>query len=343
GSRWSSLIFARAVRHILNKLTLPPGTHICHVQDDVIIGAHCKEACLSLQRQVIELFKNHDFTVREDKCDDGPTITFCGLKADSYAILPSPKHPIDDKAIAHCLKELNDIITIDDLLGLLRRWAGIFQNCKQWLPPSGQAALSDLYSLIGKASQCDADLDDILCGANPPLRSLGHLYVRGLPSLYLFRPWAVATLLVTDANIDNWAGVALTVIQVPSDFLNNSNIPNFGAHFDDLTDLCLQEGIVTARDGHQILCLPAVFDGGSFHSNSFPGSSLAMTRSSTFRERAAQILFANRNSGILAGSVYGVTDNANTTKEWQSAVTDFCGAWHSLYSNYISMRLLYPR
>ncbi|KAF4648720.1 hypothetical protein FOL47_002883, partial [Perkinsus chesapeaki] len=103
---------------------------------------------------------------------------------------------------------------------------------------------------------------------------------------------------------------------VPTALLDDSDLANFDAHFNNLLDLRLQEGIVTARDGYQILCLPAVFDGGSFHSNSFPGSSLAMTRSSTFRERAAQILFANRNSGILAGAVYGVTDNANTTKEW---------------------------
>ncbi|EER02571.1 gag/pol/env polyprotein, putative [Perkinsus marinus ATCC 50983] len=132
------------------------------------------------------------------------------------------------------------------------------------------------------------------------------------------------------------AGVAIHVIQVPIDFSQRANLSEFRISFDDLTKLCRQENIVLERDGYKILCLPAVFDGGSFHSNSFPGSSLAMTRSSTFRERAAQILFANRNSGILAGLVYGVTDNVNTTREWQSAITDFCGAWHSLYSNYIS-------
>ncbi|KAF4753085.1 hypothetical protein FOZ63_009061, partial [Perkinsus olseni] len=144
------------------------------------------------------------------------------------------------------------------------------------------------------------------------------------------------TLLVTDANVDNWAGVAISVIQVPNNFLREANVPVLGPFFKDLVDLCRRENIVVDREGYEILCLPAAFDGGSFHSNSFPGSALALTRSSTFRERAAQILFTNRNSGVLAGLVYGVTDNVNTTREWQSAITDFCGAWHSLYSNYIS-------
>ncbi|KAF4693478.1 hypothetical protein FOZ60_010895 [Perkinsus olseni] len=336
GWRWSSLVFARSVRYVLNKLMVPPGSHICHVQNDVIIGSHSKEACLALQRRVIDLFRHYSSPVWEDKCGDGPTITFCSLKTGSHTILPAPKHSIDEKAIDHCLRELDDATDLNALLRLLRRWAGTFRYCKQWLPPEGQQALAHLYSIIGKASQADASFDLLCNDAKSPLRSLGHLYVRGLPSLYLFRPWAIATLLATDANVDNWAGVAISVIQVPNSFLKEANVPVLGTLFKDLVDLCRRENIVVDREDYEILCLPAAFDGGSFHSNSFPGSALALTRSSTFRERAAQILFANRNSRVLAGLVYGVTDNVNTIREWQSAITDFCGAWHSLYSNYIS-------
>jgi transposase InsO family protein len=144
------------------------------------------------------------------------------------------------------------------------------------------------------------------------------------------------TVLLADANANSWSGLLLKLARIPGTQDPDFN-PRFQEPFDELRiKLTSDFDFDIPKDARFYPC--RVF-GGRFDKT-------AQRSSSTYRERAAQLLLFSEAHGLVEGPIICVSDNANVRKEWHN-IEDQFGARlltaSALFKSQVSHAVWLPR
>ncbi|KAF4652373.1 hypothetical protein FOL47_011134, partial [Perkinsus chesapeaki] len=318
GWRYSPILFSRVVGSILDearvicrKMGLP--IRLVHFQDDILIGGGNERCVLQAKEVVVDLFARYGCMVALNKCEAGDIVDFCGIRCYRSEVFPKVKVPsLTDAAIEESCTSFSKFHDLESRKSWIRSWSGRFQWLSRWLSPDAKVILRRLQRVDPRSSK-----------ATSLVKQLARYYLSGLACLYVLGNGngchVMGTAIMVDCNEDAWAAIIFQLLVVKKD-----GVAHFGPHavgwhqaLDALAlRMCSELDIQLAND-EVCLLLPLSLDGGLVTVED-------MARSSTFRERKAQLLALHRFLPLCTSPVVMIGDNANAVGDryWHTVEND---------------------
>ncbi|KAF4733202.1 hypothetical protein FOZ62_023783, partial [Perkinsus olseni] len=312
----SPLLFSRAIDRVLEEVDaalVEAGLSVrtAHFQDDVLLGAGDRESLEKAVDVVREVFSRYGLEVAEDKLELGTEAVFCGLTVRGNLVLPSPKKKLSDAAVEQALATLRTLGTEKDLTPFVRRWAGVFNWVRRWLPADAQQALAALHSSKNVTSE-----EHLRCLLSFYFDGLTPLHIMGTESNFSVR----GTVVLCDANKTGWGAMLCQVVCRPC--YHDDAEPHDPDHA--LCAASFRKAFqVDVKPGYTLQLLPFSLDGGAFN----PGQ---QRKSSTFRERCALLNAVFKFTPLLLNPVAVYTDNFNSKLQWGNLEQDHITDEHEL-------------
>jgi transposase InsO family protein len=342
----SPCYFRMVASFILDRVRprLPPNVSSAFFQDDIILGApyEGKEQLIEATDAMISVCDNYSFKSRPEKVLKAvPQIAFCGYEVSGAGCRPSETRRKFTKSFAQKLwsQFLLDYPQPTPLMNWCRSVAGCFQYLSSHLSPECLAALRKLYSHLSVLSGPEAKSDIPIDEFRQPFSLLANYVCNGLPRLFVgsfssLEPCFVMTVLLADANAGCWSGLILKLASIPGTQDPDYN-PEFQEPFQELKTRLSEDFSIPENARFY----PCRLYGGRFDKT-------AQRLSSTYRERAAQLLLFSEAQSLIEGPVICVSDNANVRKEWHNLEDQFGAqllkAW-TLFSAQVSHTVWLPR
>lgn len=304
--------------------------HVTHMQDDFLAGAPTLEGVKTVFQVFCEVLRSKGFRVNDKKSIVGvEEVKFCGLSISRNGVAADPgKTKIDAALLDHFSKNWEDLAEREQRVSLLRQICGTFQFMYGNLTPEGAAHLKKLGRLQSDQSDIGSEASTQIF--KDALTGLFHDFRCGLPRVNISNPCVApedydhfGTLLIVDANIDSWGGIAIRFLPVTTDTAlpsgpENQNLLNA---IEELERCLRQANLPERRHRFEIVHL----GGGLF-------SKTEQDQSSTWRERLAQMLFVKEIEYLLMGYVYVVSDNENVRKQWHEVEEHYQGKQLKLFN-----------
>ncbi|KAF4663801.1 hypothetical protein FOL47_005558 [Perkinsus chesapeaki] len=334
GWTWSPIYFSRAVQYTLDIIRekLPKGVVVRHYQDDLLVCGSNADDVNSALVELSSAFVSYGFHVNEKKTVYATdTIVFCGflLSKGYYRPCPSRKNLSKDAAEAAWLEFCGFIKNrAERQAAWLRSWTGRFQFLRGWLTPQLMEDLSKMCSYI-KTTQSGivvSNTDEQLQGAFE--RLCEHVIAGRLPALRfgIPGPRSLGTIVCTDGNKESWSGIILRLYDADTEEdqnISTSDDERLNNAVDELLTVLKSSGRYKAKN----LVEPIRIVGGRF-------TATESTSSSTWRERAAQLMAIHEAQGYLTTPVTIVSDNMNVGRRWGDIQENFGGRWLNLIALY---------
>jgi len=318
GHRFSSGMFRMAVQFVINlvesDLRIRPllanqTLGINNLQDDFLIAAKTAEICQLAVSVLLEYLDQYGFKVNPKKMI-GPVeeITYCGWKIQEGTATPLPSRTkITPAFVESAMENLVKAKPGKKLLKEFRYLASLFQYYKGFISGEQYQRIRVFHEFTKKYQKepnlklseedtkaCRAALEDIvnyILNGLPPLRIGNHLWKD-----------TVATIIITDANIDSWSAILFRLVKLDhpageDDFVRWKS-------FSELIDAVRSLPGFILPDNFTLL--PYRIEGGVWTAR------LDKSRTSTIRERLAQYYAIHELLPLLKGPVIMVSDNSNS-------------------------------
>ncbi|KAF4652658.1 hypothetical protein FOL47_010909 [Perkinsus chesapeaki] len=313
----SPLLFSRAIDRVLDDVDealaeAGLAVRTAHFQDDLLLGAEDAESLAQAVSIVRKVLARYCLEVAEEKLELGTEAVFCGLVVRGNLVIPSAKNKLSDAAVELAISKLHAVQAEKELASFVRRWAGVFNWVRRWLPADAQLALAGLHST--------KDLPSL----EKHLRCLASFYFGGLAPLYIMGTDAdfsvKGTVVLCDANKTGWGAMLAQVVCRPSrDDEDESYDPEHAlcaASFRKAFD-------VTVKPGYTLQLLPFALEGGGF-------TARQQQKSSTYRERCALLSAVFKFTPLFLNPVAVFTDNFNSKLQWGHLEQDHVTNEHEL-------------
>ncbi|KAF4725740.1 hypothetical protein FOZ62_009794 [Perkinsus olseni] len=337
---WSPLYFSRGIQFLLERFSenQPEDVHIRHYQDDLLIGGSSQADVDKCLDELAHFLKSHGFQVNLKKSVRASrTIRFCGYEVTSSTYKPEPSRAeLTETLVTQAWKDVTGFIErnrLAQVLKWLKSWAGRFQYLRGWLPPSLMLDLKVMYKCV-KEVQKGRTISQPNEELGPSFFRLAQCVLGGnLPALTfgINATASFGSVLLVDANVDGWGAVVFRVeISAKHD--------DEKAQADDLlTDIpstfsaSAAEAILALRqlpyeqyeEKNALTLIPVSLFGNAWDVQS-------SRHSSTWRERAAQLLALGEAEPFLQYPTIVIGDNQNVGKEWHDNEVLFNGRWMRL-------------
>ncbi|EER13916.1 hypothetical protein Pmar_PMAR012308, partial [Perkinsus marinus ATCC 50983] len=338
---WSPLYFSRGIQFLLELFGQhqPEHTHIRHYQDDLLIGGSSQVAVNKCLDMLAHFLKSHGFQVNLKKSVRASrTIRFCGYEVTSSTYKPeSSRAELTETVVTQAWKDVTGFIErnrLAQVLKWLKSWAGRFQYLRGWLPPLLMLDLKVMYKYV-KEVQKGRNISQPNEELKPSFFRLAQCVLGGnLPALTfgIKRTTSFGSVLLVDANVDGWGAVVFRV-EI------SSTQPDDGEpHSDDLMtgipstfSASAAEAILALRqlpyeqygERNALTLVPLFLFGNAWDVQ-------CSRHSSTWRERAAQLLALGEAEPHLQYPTIVIGDNQNVGKEWHDNEVLFNGRWMRL-------------
>ncbi|KAF4700641.1 hypothetical protein FOZ63_001372, partial [Perkinsus olseni] len=284
----SPVLFTRVVGSVLEEARIickkmGLAVRLVHFQDDILLGGEDRDSVFRAKKVVIDLFTRYGFTVALSKCESGDMVDFCGVRCFRSEVFPNVKKPALTTALIE--ESCTDFERFHDLelrKSWIRSWAGRFQWLSKWLSPEAKVILRRLQRLDPRSSK-----------ATSLVKELARYYLSGLACLYVLGNGegcrVAGTAVMVDCNKDAWAAILFQLIMIKKSEIADIGPRAVGWHvaLDGLAVKMCSEISLELADDEVCLLLPLSLDGGLVTDED-------MLRSSTFRERKAQLLALHR-------------------------------------------------
>ncbi|EEQ99128.1 gag/pol/env polyprotein, putative [Perkinsus marinus ATCC 50983] len=356
GYKQSSGLFGRSVelmlieaREALRKLNID--CSLRSLQDDCIVAGPTASAVNEALDVLIRVVRSYGFECRNSKVQRATDhLVFCGHQIsgrESGLPLLTPCPQRRDLSSAGFEAEWEIFIkkckSSSAKLKFLRKWAGVFQWFSHWLGGLEQDALRCLNKAVKCLQNNDAVDDEQWEKVSVAWHTLAQSFMSGLASLYLGH--CIATLIVTDSNVESWYGAILGVVTLDSDNACPALFPELEERLYDISPC--DDLFPMPPTGKIFRVLPVRLCGGVWKKRE-------QLRSSTWRERGAQLQCVSENLDALRGDhVISLNDNANLCKTWRDVQGDFgyasepyAGVWikrWELFEAYVDKCVWLPR
>jgi hypothetical protein len=332
GYIYSSMAFRNAITHVLEKVcsnaTILPMMQsrqlgFGNMMDDVIVAASTFEQCSAALQTLIQFLENHSFRINHAKtvlpCQK---LVFCGYEITPQGIKPQPnRRGITDAFAAEMLAQLTSSIKNRKAVATwCRSIAGTFQYYRKFLTGNEFLELQTFYDLCKRVERDEnysittADIEL----AKTSLEYLTNYVVNGCPYLYMSSMLheTIASIIVNDGNVESWSGILFRVVRSEHPVCE-----------DDLRYLPEMQPLIQTlaaqpaiRLPEHFSILPTMISGGIWSTN------IDRARSSTARERVAQMYCVHDMRPFLSGLVYVVSDNSNSRWDVIDPITQYGGA-----------------
>ncbi|KAF4721444.1 hypothetical protein FOZ62_002695, partial [Perkinsus olseni] len=339
----SPIYFARAVQYVLSlcEAQRPSSVVVRNYQDDVLICGKDKSSVEQFMATVVAKLEELGFTVNPSKCV-GPvtSISFCGFILKDGLYSPDPKMGVytaksAESAFAEMLSYVRN--RSERQLAWVRSWVGRFNFFRGWLSPE---RLRDLHSLCGYIKPLQRGV-----AVSDKDRKLREAFLRLCSDVFNNRilplafgqpgPRTLGTIVCTDANLTSWSGIVLRVEACdehestggPSDRLGQDLEPD-NSLYEAMGEVIVSLKSLPEFEGKNLRLVPVRVTGGVW--------TIGESRqSSTWRERAAQLLCIEEARVHLTSPTVIVSDNQNVGKQWHEVEDVFGGKWASMVELYM--------
>ncbi|KAF4648562.1 hypothetical protein FOL46_002762, partial [Perkinsus olseni] len=321
------------------------------LQDDVIVAGPTAQMVNDGLDALIKVVRSFGFECRDSKVQRATDhLVFCGHMISGREIglpLLTPCPQRRDLSSAAFEAEWETFVkkckSSSARLKFLRKWAGVFQWFGHWLEDRDQDALRCLNGVVKKLLNNDAIEDAQWKEVSVAWHVLAQSFMRGLTPLYLGR--CIATLVVTDSNVQSWYGAILGVVILNADSACPALFPELEERLYNVSPC--DDIFPMPPSGMTYRVLPVRLCGGVWKKRE-------QLRSSTWRERGAQLQCVSENLDALRGDrVISLNDNANLCKTWRDVQGDFgyasepyAGVWikrWELFEAYVDKCVWLPR
>ncbi|KAF4690009.1 hypothetical protein FOZ60_000762 [Perkinsus olseni] len=297
GYKYSPILFSRVVSEVLEAARqeckrLGLDVKLTHFQDDVLGGAADLDTVTKAKEVVERLFMERGFSVAPHKSQLGDEVVFCGLKCLRGEVRPSERKVLTTAIVTAACVDFDKLTDTEEKKKWIRSWCGKFQWLSRWLSPRARVVLSRLHKVSPDGREAISLVREI---ADYYFSGLACLYVSGHPDTFKLIAVPRSDARSLGATAMGWMAALEDIIPRVTDLLHIS--------------VCSDEVLVL---------LPLCLDGGSL-------SDADMKKSSTFRERKAQLMSLHRFLPLCMEPVVMVGDNMNSVGDRQ---------WHSLEANH---------
>ncbi|EER17922.1 hypothetical protein Pmar_PMAR027638 [Perkinsus marinus ATCC 50983] len=265
---------------------LPQGWRYSAVLFSRVVGSVLEEACIICKKMGLA---------------SGDMVDFCGVRCYRSEIFPNVKRPALTTALIE--ESCTDFERFHDL-----------EQRKSWIRSWAEAKviLRRLQRLDPRSSK-----------ATSLVKELARYYLSGLVCLYVLGNGegcqVAGTAIMVDCNKDAWAAIMFQLIIIKKSEIADIGPRAIGWHLalDGLAIKMCSEISLELADDEICMLLPLSLDGGSVTDED-------MLRSSTFRERKAQLLALHRFLPLCTSPVVMIGDNANSVdgRYWHTLEAD---------------------
>ena len=342
GSKISGMAFGNAVNYINEMLYKDPRltVHIdaqtiafSRLVDDIIPAGATKELCQLAIDTLLEHLSYYSLAANPKKII-GPTqdLEFCGFSVTPEGVKPHPtRRAISDNFAAEALVNLrSNLKHREKIITWFKSIAGTFQYFRGFLTGDQFLAIQNFYDLCTKLERdpiATLSEADMLIAATA-VNDLTEYIVNSCPRLYVSNTALStrASILLVDGNVDSWTGMLLHLIEIPAP----AETPGLAE-----SDM-MQPLIAKMREDPNFdmpthfLILPCYISGGVWTSN------IDRLRSSTMRERVAQLYAFDESKAFAVAHLFAVGDNDNSTIDVDDPALQFGGATLPLFLQFNS-------
>ncbi|KAF4752581.1 hypothetical protein FOZ63_033765, partial [Perkinsus olseni] len=304
GWKMSPLFFQKAISTLVSeaRARVPnEPIYISHFQDDIIVGAATVELLKKGLKVLEDVCRERMLPINADKCEQGDTVRFCGLRVRGCRVQPEGKHALTKELVRDAVEQF-DKLPVGQRASWIRSWAGRFEWVRRFLPPYLQATLARLHRADPEGLEA-AEL----------LRELGEEYFQAAGPLFVMSGGGqmkiMASIVAADANKAGWGGALYYLISVPKH--EADSFPDL-PEMENLINAAVESDLpLNPRTDEGYRLVPVCYDGGAF-------SKQDQDRSSTFRERKAQLLAVSRFMPMLTAPCIVASDNKNCKAHWHT-------------------------
>ena len=324
GWRWSPLLFATGVRYVLDQCVFDSSsTVVRNYQDDVLAICIGSDTARQVMRTLVDKFHSFGFEINPDKCTIARSVVFCGYEISEAGIVPSTKCKLTPLLIENSWVEYLNSKSVDGLVTSVKKWCGLFNYFRDFLPPGQRLCLSYLYTLTRNDCPLEKFTDEQTRTSYFSLANFVSGDLGKFPCGVVEN--TLATLVICDANQDGYSGILYRLVRSERDVVAPSEITEF------LTSIRAQmSDILGDVKEDRLMLVPVKFCGNSFDSS-------VRKQSSTYRERVAQLFCVEAFRGFLYGPIVIITDNRNCGRNWHSIDEMFSfGGTLNLWLNFVA-------
>ncbi|KAF4709130.1 hypothetical protein FOZ63_008258 [Perkinsus olseni] len=318
GYKYSPILFSRVVSEVLEAARqeckrLGLDVKLTHFQDDVLGGAADLDTVTKAKEVVERLFMERGFSVAPHKSQLGDEVVFCGLKCLRGEVRPSERKVLTTAIVTAACVDFDKLTDTEEKKKWIRSWCGKFQWLSRWLSPRARVVLSRLHKVSPDGREGISLVREI---ADYYFSGLACLYVSGHSDTFK----VLASVVMTDCNKEVWSSILFQLIAVPRGEARSLGATAMGwmAALEDIIPRVTDLLHISVCSDEVLVLLPLCLDGGSL-------SDADVKKSSTFRERKAQLMSLHRFLPLCMEPVVMVGDNMNSVGDRQ---------WHSLEANH---------